>query len=194
MVTASSIGLMRPKTCDSPLGAGFLYVFGIRFAPKVASMFISVFLSLLRQTTLSWPGVSLRRFYADSNRLHHSGFALLLAWADRRDTQCRDIDELAWRDALLVSCAQAISLIPGAPPFWSHHHRRIIAGTQPRSRRLFLLLIGNSHHRSGSSGQIDGAWLFGEHQHRLEQFSYRRAAALSDRRDLYRFFILRNNL
>jgi undecaprenyl-diphosphatase len=41
--------------------------------------------------------------------------ALLILWAERRQYQVRvrSVDDMTWRDALLVGCAQALALIPG---------------------------------------------------------------------------------
>ena len=41
------------------------------------------------------------------------GFALALWWADRRGSGSRRVDDLGWRDVLIIGCAQALSLIPG---------------------------------------------------------------------------------
>lgn len=40
-------------------------------------------------------------------------FGFLLWWADVRAKQTRNIDQLTWKDALYIGCAQAIALIPG---------------------------------------------------------------------------------
>lgn len=40
-------------------------------------------------------------------------FGLLLAWAERRGTQTRQIGELGWKDGILLGFAQAMALIPG---------------------------------------------------------------------------------
>jgi len=40
-------------------------------------------------------------------------FGLLLWWADITAKQVKTIDQLTWKDALWIGCAQAIALIPG---------------------------------------------------------------------------------
>jgi undecaprenyl-diphosphatase len=40
-------------------------------------------------------------------------FALLMWWIDRYNCQVRDVDDLNWKDALLIGCAQAVALMPG---------------------------------------------------------------------------------
>ncbi|MDH3690421.1 MAG: undecaprenyl-diphosphate phosphatase [Gammaproteobacteria bacterium] len=42
------------------------------------------------------------------------GFAILLWWADVRGTRQRDEHDLNWKDVVIVGCAQASALIPGA--------------------------------------------------------------------------------
>jgi undecaprenyl-diphosphatase len=41
------------------------------------------------------------------------GFALILGWADRIAKSTKTLDDMSWRDALLMGCAQAMALIPG---------------------------------------------------------------------------------
>ena len=41
-------------------------------------------------------------------------FALLLWWADARGTRTRTEQSIGWREVLVVGCAQALALIPGA--------------------------------------------------------------------------------
>jgi undecaprenyl-diphosphatase len=40
-------------------------------------------------------------------------FGILLGWADVRGRRRRDEYELAWRDVVVIGCAQALALIPG---------------------------------------------------------------------------------
>lgn len=40
-------------------------------------------------------------------------FALLLRWSERRGTQQAELEQLSWRGALLIGCAQMLALIPG---------------------------------------------------------------------------------
>lgn len=40
-------------------------------------------------------------------------FGLLLLWADRQGKRQRDEHTLAWRDIIVIGCAQALALIPG---------------------------------------------------------------------------------
>lgn len=40
-------------------------------------------------------------------------FALILGWADRVSPTSKTFDDMSWRDALLMGCAQAMALIPG---------------------------------------------------------------------------------
>ncbi len=54
---------------------------------------------------------SLRNLYLTASML--IGFALILAWADRRGAGIRHLDQLTWRQGLLFGCAQAMALIPG---------------------------------------------------------------------------------
>ncbi|ERS12744.1 UDP-diphosphatase [Marinobacter sp. EN3] len=70
-------------------------------------------------------------------------FGLLLGWADWRPNQGRTLDDLTWKDAIIVGCAQALSLIPGT----SRSGATITAGLflgmsrQTASRFSFLLAI-----------------------------------------------------
>jgi undecaprenyl-diphosphatase len=41
------------------------------------------------------------------------GFGLLLWWADAVGGQARDEHGMAWRDALIIGCAQALAVVPG---------------------------------------------------------------------------------
>jgi len=41
------------------------------------------------------------------------GFGLVLWWADATARARRDLDELGWRDAMLIGSAQALALVPG---------------------------------------------------------------------------------
>lgn len=41
------------------------------------------------------------------------GFGLLMWWADTAGGQARDEHGIAWRDALIIGCAQALAVIPG---------------------------------------------------------------------------------
>ena len=54
---------------------------------------------------------SLRNLYLTASML--IGFALLLAWADRRGAHVRQLGQLTWRQGLLFGFAQAMALIPG---------------------------------------------------------------------------------
>ena len=54
---------------------------------------------------------SLRNLYITATML--IGFALILAWADRRGAHARHLNQLTWRQGLLFGCAQALALIPG---------------------------------------------------------------------------------
>lgn len=54
---------------------------------------------------------SLRNLYLTASML--IGFALILAWADRRGAHTRSLNQLTWREGLLFGCAQALALIPG---------------------------------------------------------------------------------
>ncbi|MBY4594631.1 undecaprenyl-diphosphate phosphatase [Ottowia caeni] len=54
---------------------------------------------------------SLRNLYLTASML--IGFALLLAWADRRGAHARQLSQLTWRQGLLFGFAQAMALIPG---------------------------------------------------------------------------------
>ena len=40
-------------------------------------------------------------------------FGILLWWADRRGSRSRELEELTWRDSVLIGLAQAVALIPG---------------------------------------------------------------------------------
>lgn len=54
---------------------------------------------------------SLRNLYITASML--IGFALILAWADRRGAHIRQLGQLTWRQGLLFGFAQAMALIPG---------------------------------------------------------------------------------
>ena len=41
------------------------------------------------------------------------GFALLLGWADRAGARRRRIDDIGWRDVLVIGSAQVLALVPG---------------------------------------------------------------------------------
>ncbi len=41
------------------------------------------------------------------------GFAVLLGWADRAGARRRRIDEIGWRDVIVIGSAQVLALIPG---------------------------------------------------------------------------------
>ena len=41
------------------------------------------------------------------------GFGILLAWADQRGRRFRTLQDLRWRDSLIIGAAQAMALIPG---------------------------------------------------------------------------------
>lgn len=70
-------------------------------------------------------------------------FGLLLGFADWRGRREREVDSINWRDALIVGCAQAVSLIPGT----SRSGATITAGLflgltrEAASRFSFLLAI-----------------------------------------------------
>lgn len=70
-------------------------------------------------------------------------FALLLGWADRHGARNRSIDQMQWRDILIVGFAQALALVPGT----SRSGITITAGLllgltrQAASRFSFLLAI-----------------------------------------------------
>ena len=70
-------------------------------------------------------------------------FGLLLGWSDWRPNKGRTLHSLTWKDALIVGCAQALSLVPGT----SRSGATITAGLflgmsrQTASRFSFLLAI-----------------------------------------------------
>ncbi len=40
-------------------------------------------------------------------------FGLLLGWSDRKGVGDRSLDNLSWRDVILIGCSQALALVPG---------------------------------------------------------------------------------
>lgn len=70
-------------------------------------------------------------------------FGLLLGWADSRKHQTRALHEITFKDALLVGCAQAISLIPGTSRSGATITAGLLLGLsrEAASRFSFLLAI-----------------------------------------------------
>lgn len=70
-------------------------------------------------------------------------FALLLGWADGHGRKARAIHQVTWKDALLVGCAQAISLIPGTSRSGATITAGLLLGLdrEAASRFSFLLAI-----------------------------------------------------
>ncbi|MGJ8669309.1 MAG: undecaprenyl-diphosphate phosphatase [Oceanococcus sp.] len=70
-------------------------------------------------------------------------FALLLGWADRHGARNRSVEQMIWRDTLIIGLAQALALVPGT----SRSGVTITAGLmlgltrQAASRFSFLLAI-----------------------------------------------------
>lgn len=70
-------------------------------------------------------------------------FALLLGWADRHGARRRSVEQMVWRDTLIIGLAQALALVPGT----SRSGVTITAGLllgltrQAASRFSFLLAI-----------------------------------------------------
>lgn len=70
-------------------------------------------------------------------------FGLLLGWADSRKHRVRKLHEVTLKDALLVGCAQAISLIPGTSRSGATITAGLLLGLnrEAASRFSFLLAI-----------------------------------------------------
>lgn len=70
-------------------------------------------------------------------------FALLLGWADSRKGRTRALQDVTFKDALLVGCAQAISLIPGTSRSGATITAGLLLGLnrEAASRFSFLLAI-----------------------------------------------------
>lgn len=71
------------------------------------------------------------------------GFGLLLGWADWRPNRGRTLESLTWKDALLVGCAQAVSLVPGTSRSGATITAGLLLGMsrETASRFSFLLAI-----------------------------------------------------
>lgn len=69
------------------------------------------------------------------------GLALLLAFADRIGRRAREVEEMGWRDALLVGAAQVIALVPGASRSGTTLMGGLLVGLTRESAARFSFLL-----------------------------------------------------
>jgi undecaprenyl-diphosphatase len=70
------------------------------------------------------------------------GFGLLLGLADRLGSQRRGIDEIGWREGLIIGAAQALALIPGTSRSGITITAALLLGfARPAAARFAFLLI-----------------------------------------------------
>jgi undecaprenyl-diphosphatase len=66
---------------------------------------------------------------------------IVMAWADRRDAGARTIDDITWRDALLIGLGQACALVPGVSRSGSTITAALLLGlARPDAARFSFLL------------------------------------------------------
>jgi len=68
-------------------------------------------------------------------------FGVLLGWADSRHRGARKVDDLTWRDALLVGLAQALALIPGTSRSGVTITAALMLGLERQSAARFSFLL-----------------------------------------------------
>jgi len=68
-------------------------------------------------------------------------FGLLLWWADRLPNRARTVDEMRWRDVVIVACAQALALIPGTSRSGITLTAGLVAGLNREAAARFSFLL-----------------------------------------------------
>lgn len=68
-------------------------------------------------------------------------FGLLLWWADRLPNRTRTVDEMRWRDVVIVACAQALALIPGTSRSGITLTAGLVAGLNREAAARFSFLL-----------------------------------------------------
>ena len=94
------------------------------------------------------------------------GFGLLLWWADYYGKRERSIEEIRWRDVVVIGIAQAIALIPGTSRSGITMTAGLIVGLTREAAARFsflmgipvILLAGLWKGRSLASGEVDVDW------------------------------------